>query len=277
MYLSIGAAVLFMGQIIGSESVYTVRAGDSLTTVGARFGVSARVLAEANDVVPTSHLSVGHVLEIDNRHLTPSLDGARIVVNIPQRMLFWVSTENEVQAFPIAAGKRTWKTPIGDFGVATRETDPTWDVPLTIQEEMRREGRPVLTHVPPSPQNPLGKYWLGLTIPGVGIHGTNAPASIYSLVTHGCIRLHPDDIAQLFSQVEIGTRGRIVYEPVLIARVGDRLFLEVHPDAYGTGPEPLGKVLEQARSGGYADMLDLPLVKETIRKRDGIARDVTRR
>jgi L,D-transpeptidase ErfK/SrfK len=277
VYLSIGAVVLLMAQITGSQSVYTVLAGDSLTTVGARFGVSAPALAEANDLRLTSHLSIGQILKIDNRHLTPPLDGVRIVVNVPQRMLFWVSTESEVQAFPIAAGRRNWKTPIGDFAVATLETDPTWDVPLSIQDEMRREGKAVLTHVPPSQQNPLGKYWLGLTIPGVGIHGTNAPASIYSLVTHGCIRLHPDDIAQLFSQVEVGIRGRIVYEPVLIARVGDLVFLEVHPDAYGKVPEPFERVLERARSEGYADMLDLPLVKETIRKRDGIARDVTRR
>src|SRR5207244_4257585 len=59
------------------------------------------------------------------------------------------------------------------------------------------QGKPVLTHVPPSPANPLGKYWLGLSIPGVGIHGTNAPSSIYNLQTHGCIRLHPDDIEKL--------------------------------------------------------------------------------
>ena len=277
MYLSIGTAVLLMAQITGSQSVYTVLPGDSLTTVGARFGVSVAVVAEANDLEPTRHLSVGQVLKIDNRHLTPPLNGVRIVVNVPQRMLFWASSENEARAFPIAAGKRSWKTPIGDFAVATLETDPTWDVPPSIQEEMRREGKPVLTHVPPSPQNPLGKYWIGLTIPGVGIHGTNAPASIYGLVTHGCIRLHPEDIAQLFPQVEIGIRGRIVYEPVLIARVGDLVFLEVHPDAYGKGPAPFENVMERAGLGGYVDMLDLALVRETIRNRDGIARDVTRR
>jgi len=276
MYLTLTVA-LVLGQIVGSESQYTVRAGDSLTKIGARVGVSPEGLAEANGLDLSGRLRIGQILNVDNRHIVPSLKDARIVVNVPQRMLFWVTPEGRVEGFPVAAGRRSWMTPRGDFTVTSKETDPTWDVPASIQEEMRREGRPVLTHVPPSPENPLGKYWIGLSIPGVGIHGTNAPAGIYSLITHGCVRLHPDDIAQLFSQVEIGVQGRIIYETVLIARDGDSVFLEVHPDTYGRATEPMAIVLERSRTGGYLDMLDLKRVEEAIRKRDGVLRDVTRR
>jgi L,D-transpeptidase ErfK/SrfK len=142
---------------------------------------------------------------------------------------------------------------------------------------MRRAGRPVLTRVLPSPQNPLGEYWIGLSFPAIGIHGTNAPLSIYKLVTHGCIRLHPDDVRSLFDKVGVGMRGRIIYEPVLLERAGDSIFLEVHSDAYDKESDPLRKVLAMAQSMGLLDRLDLLLVKEVIRKRDGIARDVTRR
>lgn len=277
MYLTLTVAALFVAQIVGSESQYTVRAGDSLTKIGARFGVSPESLADANGLDLSDPLRIGQILSLNNRHIVPSLEGARIVVNVPQRMLFWVSSDGMVESFPVAAGKRSWKTPMGDFTVANLETDPTWDVPASIQEEMRREGKPVVTKVPPSPQNPLGKHWIGLSIRGVGIHGTNAPATIYSLVTHGCIRLHPDDIAQLFAQVEIGVHGRIIYETVLIARDGDSVFLEVHPDAYGKNPDVLGIVMERARSEGYADLLDRSLVEQVIRERDGVAHDVTRR
>jgi L,D-transpeptidase ErfK/SrfK len=141
---------------------------------------------------------------------------------------------------------------------------------------MRKQGKPVLQHVPPSPANPLGKYWIGLSIPGVGIHGTNEPTSIYGLVTHACIRLHPEDVATLFSQMKIGTAGEFIYEPVLISRVGDSVFVEVHEDTYALGPEPFATVMERAREGGYAELLNLSLLREVIRKKDGIARDVTR-
>ena len=277
MYVPVAVAALFLLQVVGSETSYTIQTGDSLTKIGARFGVSPESLADANGLKLSTRLQIGQPLRINNRHIVPSVEGARIVVNIPQRMLFWVSSDKTIEGFPIAAGKRGWKTPVGDFTVASREVDPTWDVPLSIQAEMQREGKPVLTRVPASPQNPLGKYWIGLTIPNVGIHGTNAPASIYSLVTHGCIRLNPEDIEQLFSQIEIGMRGRIIYETVLIAREGDSLFLEVHPDTYGRAPEPMAIILERARMGGYLDMLDLTRVAEDIRKLDGVLRDVTRR
>jgi hypothetical protein len=68
-----------------------------------------------------------------------------------------------------------------------------------------------------------------------------------------------------------------MYEPVLAAKVGNTVYLEVHPDTYKTAPDPLGKVLDIARTGGFSELLDLALVKEVINKRDGIARDVTRR
>lgn len=276
MHFSIVAA-LILAQIVGSEFPYTVRAGDSLTKIGARFGVSPAGLAAANGLGLSSRVVVGRSLTVNTRHIVPSIEGARIVVNVPQRMLFWIPSDGSIQEFPVAAGRRAWETPVGDFTVATRETDPTWDVPLSIQAEMRREGKPVLKRVPPSPQNPLGKYWIGLSTPNLGIHGTNSPSSIYSLVTHGCMRLHPEDIEQMFPQVEIGMSVRIVYEPVLMTREGDAVFLEVHPDTYGMAADARKAIMERARLKGYFELVDQALVEEAFRKRDGVVRNVTRR
>ena len=277
MQLTAVVAALFFAQVIGSEAPYTVQPKDSFTRVGARFGVSPEGLAEANGLELTTPLRIGQTLRVNSRHIVPSVQDAAIVINVPQRMLFWRGPDGQIQTFPVATGRRGWKTPLGDFTVVNLEIDPTWDVPLSIQAEMRREGKPVLKHVPPSPQNPLGRYWIGLSVPNLGIHGTNAPASIYSLVTHGCVRLHPEDIENLFMQVEIGTSGRIIYEPVLIVRQDDSIFIEVHPDAYGTAQPPLSLVLERARSEGYIERLDLALVRDAIRKRDGVVRDVAKR
>jgi L,D-transpeptidase ErfK/SrfK len=269
--------LLCLAQITGGAFNYTVREGDSLTRIAARFGVEMRVLAEANGLKTSSRLVKDQTLDIDNRHIVPAADAATIVINVPQRMLFYFEQDRLAAAYPIAAGQPTWRTPLGEFEIVLMEENPTWDVPPSIQEEMRRAGKPVVTRVPPSPQNPLGRFWMGLSLPGIGVHGTNAPSSIYKLATHGCIRLHPDDVEQLFWKVDTGTPGRIIYEPILLVRVENKVFLEVHPDAYRKIPDALARTMEIARAAGVSHMLDYPAVKEVLRKRDGIPRDVTRR
>jgi L,D-transpeptidase ErfK/SrfK len=262
-------------QIIGSDFMYTIQKGDSLTSIGSRFGVDARVIAETNSL-QSDKLAIGQALRIDNRHIVPPSNRVSILVNVPQRMLFYFSPASAPTAYPVAAGRAGWRTALGDFQVVRMEENPTWYVPVSIQNEMRRNGKPVLTRVPPSPENPLGKFWIALNIGGIGIHGTNAPASIYHLVTHGCIRLHPDDISDLYSKVSLGMNGRVIYEPVLLAHIENDIFLEAHPDPYKLGEDPLAQTLNEARDGGFLESLDLELVKEVIRKRDGIARNVGR-
>jgi len=86
---------------------------------------------------------------------------------------------------------RRLPTPTGSFSILTKEVDPTWDVPVSIRREMKREGKTPLVRVAPGPDNPLGDRWLGLSLPGVGIHGTNAPARIYTIrrtAASACIR-----------------------------------------------------------------------------------------
>ena len=277
--MSFPALYLFflLSQITGGEFSYVVMPGDSLTSVGARFGVDVRVIAENNQLEATSRLKIGQSLRIDNRHIVPESRGTDIVINVPQRMLFYYRGGGVFRHYPIAAGKRGWRTPIAEFSVVSMERDPVWDVPLSIQEEMRKNCKPVITSVPPSPQNPLGKYWIGLSLPAVGIHGTNAPVSIYKLETHGCIRLHPEDVEDLFTIAHAGDLGRIIHETDLLAKIGDFVFFEIHPDPYRKGSHSLADLNEIARAAGFFDMVDWALVEDVIRKRDGIARDVTRR
>ena len=142
---------------------------------------------------------------------------------------------------------------------------------------MRREGRKVLTKVPPGPDNPLGRHWLRLSFGAVGLHGTNAPLTIYRVATHGCMRMHPDDIADLFAHTRVGDSGRIIYyEPVLASVEPDgRVFLEVHPDAYRLVPHMLdlaADVLLRAGANGFVDPLR---VQAAVTAREGIAVDVS--
>jgi L,D-transpeptidase ErfK/SrfK len=260
-------------QLVGGEFSYVVRSGDSLTGISARFGVGVNVLAGDNDLSPRSLLKMGQHLRVDNSHIVPNVVSDGIVINIPQRMLFYFKERRLIRAFPVGLGRYDWPTPTGAFQIVAKKENPIWSVPISIQEEMQREGKSVQTCVPPGPDNPLGKHWLGLSIPGYGIHGTIAPASIYHFQTHGCIRAHPDDIAGLFDEVSPGTRGLLAYQRLLIANVGGRVFLEVHPNAYKKDPELRARFEELLKSLPQFS-IDRELATGIIRNQDGIARQI---
>lgn len=262
----------------GGDTDYTVRSGDFLIAIGARFGVAPKLVARENGIAYNATIYPGRRFHIHNPHIVPETLEDGILINLPQRMLFHFRQGALVASYPVGLGKPTWPTPTGDFKVASRQTDKTWKVPKSIQEEMRREQKTVQTEVPPGPDNPLGAHWLGLSLQGYGIHGTIAPSSVFHFQSHGCIRLHPDDVAELFGQVKVGTPGRIVYRPVLLAVVKDgRILLEVHRDIYKTGIDASRTVRELAEANGLSQDLDWSRVERAIADQDGLAREVGRR
>jgi L,D-transpeptidase ErfK/SrfK len=264
------------GPVVGGSFPYQVKHGDSLTLLGARFGVESRFLARANGLSPQARLSIGQSLRVENRHIVPDA-GDGILINIPQRILFLFHEGSLAAWYPVALGRPDWQTATGRFEVVSRRRRPTWHVPPSIQEEMRRQGEPVRTVVPPGPQNPLGEYWIGLSGSSCGIHGTNAPASIYSFRTHGCIRLHPDDAADLFARVSIGTPVEIAYEPVLLARQPDgAIFLEVDPDIYGRAGSLRALFEAAAARRNVLDTVDPARVEAVLADRSGIAERIDR-
>jgi L,D-transpeptidase ErfK/SrfK len=267
--------------LVGAEWAHVVTAGESWAAIGARVGVSPAVLASRNGRGLKAALKGGDTIVIDNRHIVPDqrsvLEGNDdgLIVNVPQRLVFFFA-EGRLQAYYAAAvGSPDWQTPLGDFTIVTKEADPAWDVPLSIQQEMRRAGKRVVKSVPPGPANPLGRFWLGLSLDSVGIHGTIAPLSIYAFATHGCIRLHPDDIDALYQQVAAGERGRIIYEPVLVAYDGTDVYLEVHPDPYRRAPDPLLRALDLLDQAGLTGLIDATEVARVVRSAEGLATPVT--
>ncbi len=263
-------------RIVGGKFEYMVKRGDTLTGVGARFGVAARTLARTNGLAHDARLRENQTLHVDNRHIVPLVLDDGILINIPQRMLFYFRGGELKHYFPLGLGRPDWPTPTGSFTILSTEEDPVWDVPKSIQEEMRRAGKPVLTCVPPGPNNPLGKHWLRLSFPGYGIHGTIAPASIYQFRTHGCVRLHPDDVAELFAVVTAGTTGVITYRRLMVARIGKQIFLEVHPDIYGKNPDAVNYFKEIAGNHNFAGEVDWERSMGIIRNQAGIAGLITK-
>ena len=109
-----------------------------------------------------------------------------------------------VRRFPVAVGQSIYPTPTGAFHIVIKERDPWW-YPPTYDAWAAN-----LKPVPPGPSNPLGTRWMGLDAPGVGIHGTDAPASIGYSESHGCIRMQVPDAEWVFEHVDVGTPVWIV-------------------------------------------------------------------
>jgi L,D-transpeptidase ErfK/SrfK len=113
--------------------------------------------------------------------------------------------------------------------VAAKTRNPSWRPPESIRAEHAADGTPLPEIIPPGPENPLGDYALRLTRSGYLIHGTNRPYGVGMRVTHGCVRMYPEDIEALFPEVPVGTPVQIVDQPVKIGWLADTLFIEVHP------------------------------------------------
>lgn len=114
----------------------------------------------------------------------------RVVVSIPDRKLALIENDQIVRIYPVAVGAPVSPSPVGTFSIVNRVSNPTY----------YKTGKVV----GPGSTNPVGTRWIGLSVKGYGIHGTDAPASIGFARSHGCIRLRNRDIEQLFERVRAG-------------------------------------------------------------------------
>ncbi|ASA21909.1 L,D-transpeptidase [Paenibacillus donghaensis] len=106
----------------------------------------------------------------------------RIIVDLSQRMLYLLDDDIVVRGFPIGIGKMLTQSPVGDYTIINKQRNPG---------------------------GPFGAFWMGLSKPHYGIHGTNDPSSIGKEVSHGCIRMFNADVLALQALVPIGTRVTI--------------------------------------------------------------------
>jgi len=128
-----------------------------------------------------------------------------IVIHRGENRLVLFRGTHLVRTFPVATGQAIYPTPLGKFQIVVKEKNPWWYPPT--QDAWARGLKPV----PPGPGNPLGTRWMGLSAPGVGIHGTDEPWSIGHSESHGCIRMQVPDAEWLYNQVRVGTPVFIVY------------------------------------------------------------------
>ena len=122
-----------------------------------------------------------------------------IVIHRGSNRLYLYNATRLVRVFPVATGQAAWPTPLGHFQIVVKQVNPWWYPPT--QDSWAAGAKPV----PPGPGNPLGTRWMGLSAPGVGIHGTDEPWSIGHSESHGCIRMQVPSAEWLFNRVRIGT------------------------------------------------------------------------
>jgi L,D-transpeptidase ErfK/SrfK len=263
-------------QVVGGEEECVVPPKTTLNRVALERGVKWTMLARENKIPKPYKIKAGMMLKVNTTHIVPMELGHGFVINLPELLLYHFKDGAYQRRYALAVGKPSWQTPTGNYRIRNKTKNPTWTVPESIQEEMAEAGYEVVEKVPPGPKNPLGKFWMGTTAPGVGIHATNRPWSVGYFVSHGCIRMLPEEIEQLFPQVEVGLPVKIIYRPVKMAVTPQgRIYLEVHPDIYAKKidyPKTVKEMAQKYRLTDYIDWEKIPLMLKT---KDGVARDVT--
>jgi L,D-transpeptidase ErfK/SrfK len=263
--------------IIGGKTTVSARKGDSLSLIGARFGVDWQTMAKENGFDPKKMCCIGQEFTINNLRIVPKVIHDGIIVNVPDRILYFFQNGILVSSFPVGLGlpQEEWQTPIGPFSIVLKRTNPTWYVPKSIQNEMAKKGQVVKTIVQPGKENPLGRYAIHTTLENILIHETIWPTTIFQWRSHGCIRVSPEVMERFFDQVEPGMTGEIIYQPVSVAVRENRVFLQIARDIYKMIPSIDKEVRTMVEERGLSDKVDWMKVQDVMMKKTGIAEDVT--
>jgi L,D-transpeptidase ErfK/SrfK len=277
--------------LIGSPTAYKIEKGETLLDIGRWYGLSGKEISDANGRIDWWAPPAEQVL-LPTEHILPEGPHSGIVLNIPEMRIYYyypspvVARRHRgklkdaafsgghprvVYTFPVGLGRYDWKTPVGAWTVIAKIKNPTWVVPQDIYEEhLERDGEAQHVYPGGDPDNPLGLYKLALSIPEYGIHGTDVEWGVGMNVSHGCIRLYPEDIERLFMKTPVGTPGSFVYQPVKFGWRGDALYVEVHDDLYSVYPGLWNHALNEVKRLKLDDDVDMQKLQKAVESRSGI-------
>jgi L,D-transpeptidase ErfK/SrfK len=218
--------------VVGEVGYTMVWHGDSLLDIARAFDIGYNQIIRANPRLNRWVPRVGAEVVVPSMYVLPRGERRGIVLNLAELRLYYYSPRSPtVHTFPISVGDYDWRTPLGKTKIAAKQVDPPWYPPKSIRAEHLESGDELPTMIPGGdPDNPLGHFALKLGIPGYLIHGTDQRRSygIGMRVSHGCIRLYPEDIETLYALVSVGTPVTIVDQPIKAGWRDDHLFLEIH-------------------------------------------------
>ena len=213
------------------------------------------------------------------------------MINLAQLRVFYFPKVKEgesptVITHPIGIGKVGWQTPEGTTKVTGKRTNPTWFPPASVRKEHKEAGDPLPSKVPPGPDNPLGAHMMTLGWPSYLIHGTNKPYGVGLRSSHGCIRFYPEDIAELYDKIPVGTKVTVINQPFVFGWHDDALYVQAFPvmeDDEREHPKAADTLLNAAISDEmwqkvkqHGAAIDLELVNSLVSQPRGIALPVSK-
>ncbi len=268
--------------VVGEDSSVRTVYEDTLPDLAHRYSLGYYEIIRANPGLDVWIPGADKDILLPGRRILPPGPREGIVVNLPEHRLYYYPKPNGhdkpvVITYPVSIGKMDWRTPLGETQVIAKIKHPPWYPPESVRKEHEANGDPLPRVVPPGPDNPLGDYAMRLAA-GNGtylIHGTNNPTAVGMAVTHGCIRMYPEDVAAVFATVPVGTKVRLVNEPVKIAWVDGQLYVEAHPpvDDEGQSEEPdlklLSKMLDHALGNNHV-AINWDIARDTLSAAKGM-------
>lgn len=265
--------------LIGEVRTVVARHEDTLLDIARRGGLGYTEIKMANRGIDPWMPGEGMQVVLPTQRILPDAPREGIVINLPEMRLYHYLPPQgdftQVVTYPISIGRFDWRTPLGVTKITQKVPNPSWTPPESIRIEHAAKGDILPPVVPAGPDNPLGQFALRLALPSYLIHGTNKPYGIGMRVTHGCLRLYPEDIASLFQQVAPGLRVNFVSQPYKIGQAFGVTYLEVHHPLKEEKGRKEGALAEIARllaaRGVAIANVDWVAVRRELSKPTGIA------
>jgi L,D-transpeptidase ErfK/SrfK len=251
--------------VIGRMIVHTVLPGETLLDIARKYGLGFSELKAFHPDQDPWLLEEGSRIQIPALWIVPPTKHRAIVVNVPEMRLYrFHAKRGTVSTFPVTVGEEETQTPLGTYRVVEKEEDPEWNIPPKLRHKYKTK------IMPAGPDNPIGRFWLGLSARGYGIHGTDNPWSVGRILSNGCIRLYPEDIEKLYPDVPKGTTVEILYEPVKFGFRGNVIFVEVHEDPYGFIEDMERQARLAAKKQGIEEHVNWEKIDEAVEAKNGV-------
>lgn len=250
---------------------------ETLLDVARRFSLGQVEVVRLNQELDRWLVKKGQIVTLPNKRILPDTPHNGIVLNIAEYRMYYYPNNGKVYSFAHGVGRQDWKTPLGRTTIQKKVKDPVWRPPESIRREHAAMGDFLPEVVPAGIHNPLGLYALYLNLPGdYRIHGTDID-KIYGIgmqITHGCVRMYPEDIEQLFHMVDVGTPVHIVKQPIKVGWLDNVLYVESHPDLEGeetTLEQRLATTLALIQKANNYELpeFDQTALKEALEKQTG--------
>ncbi len=263
------------------ETHYTLaKQEDTLLDIARDFDIGQNEILLANPTVDRWLPGANTKVIIPNRRLLPDTPHEGVVLNLAEYRLYYYPEQvagqpRRVLTHPISIGRIDWETPLGKTQVIAKTRNPVWRPPQSIKDEHAAEGEILPDVFPAGPDNPLGLFALRLGVPGYLIHSTNKPFGVGMRVSHGCIRMYPEDIEKLFPQIKVGLPVYIVNQPIKAGWSDNALYIEVYPELEGNALSYADRLnialdlIEQANNN-QIPVLNGKALKQAIQQSNGI-------